>query len=39
MLEEKKSVVGTISNKPGILKQYFEQITKPFIFAVEATYK
>ena len=27
-----------ILNKPDILKQYFEQIPKPFILAVEATY-
>ncbi len=27
-----------VLNKPDIIKQYFEQIPKPFILAVEATY-
>lgn len=34
----KKISSKNISNKPEILKRYFEQIPKPFILAVEATY-
>lgn len=34
----KKVSSKNISNKPEILKRYFEQIPKPFILAVEATY-
>ncbi|MHA1942054.1 MAG: IS110 family RNA-guided transposase [Candidatus Hodarchaeales archaeon] len=34
----KKISSNNISNKPEILKQYFEQIPKPFLLAVEATY-
>ncbi len=34
----KKIDSRNISNKPEILKQYFEKIPKPFILAVEATY-
>jgi hypothetical protein len=28
-----------ISNKPAILKQYFEQNPRPFVLAVKVTYK
>lgn len=34
----KKISSKNISNKPEILKRYFEQIPKPFTLAVEATY-
>jgi transposase len=34
----KKVSSKNISNKPEILKRYFEKIPKPFILAVEATY-
>ncbi len=34
----KKVSSKNISNKPETLKRYFEQIPKPFILAVEATY-
>ncbi len=34
----KKVDSKNIINKPEILRKYFEQIPKPFVLAVEATY-